>query len=171
MIYPRIPHDEKLCSKLKTTEISEIRILFSKGDYNINSLANKFNVSWHTIKRWVDEDYRLYIGKLRAGTSKKNWNTQKGRKKSIDASMKYAKRRYEKEDYRKWHRESDAVIRSGRYTVRKKREKTLSGWRNFWKLVDPPKQYQPAVRAKRKHTFSFWRQFWRRIEHKPYIKQ
>jgi hypothetical protein len=56
-VYPRLHHDKKRSTKLTLNEVQEIQRDFPNNP-NITLFAEKYNVSRHTIKWWVDPEWR-----------------------------------------------------------------------------------------------------------------
>ena len=55
--FPRYTRDENLVCKLNDADIEYIRYRYKKGDSR-KKLMEIFDVSYTTISRWTDEDYR-----------------------------------------------------------------------------------------------------------------
>ena len=163
MTYPRLDHDQKLSTKLLWSEILEIKRLFQEG-YTRPALAMRFNVSRNTIKYWTDPDYNYLKNQQSAKRTRELRSTEAGRIKSNQATMKCMKRNYNRKDWRRWLKSTNNYKNSQISSIRNQRAKTFRGFRSFWKRVEPPNKYYPAVRANRKYSFCFWRLFWKRIE-------
>lgn len=163
MKYPRLDHDQKLCTKLLWSEILEIKRLYKLG-YNRSRLAKQFKVCWKTIKYWTDSDYNYWKNQQSAKQTRELRSTKSGRIKSNQATMRHNARNHGRKDWQEWYKSTNSYKNCMTSSIRNKRAKTFSSFRTFWKRIEPFNRYYPAVRAHRKYSFSFWRVFWKRIE-------
>lgn len=85
--YPKMNRDDWRSVKLKQKDIDQIRDLYQNQGYNKNQLANLYGVSWMTIRRWVDEDFRLDMLQYNNDYRKERIKDEKYRKHIYNISM------------------------------------------------------------------------------------
>ena len=93
MKFPKMHRDDWNSVKLTLKDIDQIRDLHNNG-YSNSYLAEMFNVTWSTIRRWVDEEFRQYMLEYNQEYRKKCLESEKFREylATIQKTrMKYAK--------------------------------------------------------------------------------
>ena len=114
--FPRIPHDEKMSTKLTLKNIGDMRVLYETGTQR-TVLEEMFGVSRYTVRYWTDNEWQ-----------------KKERIRNVEKQL----RRYQDPFAKKIHTQQDIE-----YHKRRRKSKTMLSWESGegkrWKRENPEK--------------------------------
>lgn len=160
--------------KLKQKDIDQIRDLYQNQGYNKNQLANLYGVTWGTIRRWVDEDFRLDMLQYNNDYRKERMEDEKYRKHIYNISMINRKTAKNSKMVTNYHNQTHLV----KHLSPNQHAKKLASAK-LYRIIHPEilKEYfanpynrkksnNTSCRLKRVKNDTFFKSFWKNVANK-----